>query len=94
MTQQQGSTDTDLRTFRDFLLQYNAVTEQCFDACIRDFTSRDISEKEERCSKNCMDKFLKAGQRLSMRFQEHQLLNMEAQGAPVMATNPKVQIGK
>ncbi|KAI3415992.1 hypothetical protein GPALN_005550 [Globodera pallida] len=93
MAQQQGGTDTDLRTFRDFLLQYNAVTEQCFGACIRDFTGREISEKEERCSKNCMDKFLKAGQRLSMRFQEHQLLNMEAQGAPVAATNQKMRIG-
>jgi len=27
--------------------------------------------------------FFKAGQRLSMRFQEHQMLNMEAQGAPI-----------
>lgn len=27
--------------------------------------------------------WFKAGQRLSMRFQEHQMLNMEAQGAPL-----------
>lgn len=36
------------------------------------FLHRIVSEKEERCSKNCLDKFLKMSQRLAIRFQEHQ----------------------
>ena len=66
-----------------------------------DFSRREVSDKEDLCTRNCMEKFLKvnrncvkniwkklilffkAGQRLSMRFQEHQMLNMEAQGAPI-----------
>ncbi|KJH40977.1 Tim10/DDP family zinc finger [Dictyocaulus viviparus] len=76
----QTATDTDLKTFRDFLMQYNTVTEQCFGACINDLTSRNINEKEERCSTNCLDKYLKMTQRISLRFQEHQLLSAEAQG--------------
>lgn len=93
------TTETDIKTFRDFLMQYNSVTEQCFIACVQDLTNRfvfftcipieimlirrTVSEKEERCAKNCLDKFLKMTQRLSMRFQEHQLIQSEAQGASV-----------
>ncbi|CAI4231007.1 unnamed protein product [Auanema sp. JU1783] len=76
-------TDTDLKTFRDFLMQYNNVTEQCFGACVNDMTSRTVSEKEEKCSTNCLDKYLKMTQRVSLRFQEHQLISAEAQGAPI-----------
>ncbi|KAI6191804.1 DNA-directed RNA polymerase III subunit RPC3 [Aphelenchoides bicaudatus] len=75
------TSETDLKTFRDFLMQYNSVTEQCFTACVHDLSKREVSDKEERCAKNCLDKFLKMTQRLSMRFQEHQLVNAEAQGA-------------
>ncbi|CAD5234162.1 UNVERIFIED_CONTAM: Mitochondrial import inner membrane translocase subunit Tim9, partial [Eudyptes robustus] len=78
-----NATETDLKTFRDFLMQYNMVTEQCFTSCVQDLTSRQVSDKEERCAKNCLDKYLKMTQRLSMRFQEHQLLQAESQGAPV-----------
>ncbi|ETN84546.1 import inner membrane translocase subunit TIM9 domain protein [Necator americanus] len=76
-----ATTDTDLKTFRDFLMQYNNVTEQCFGACINDMTTRTVSEKEEKCSMNCLDKYLKMTQRVSLRFQEHQLLSAEVQGA-------------
>ncbi|KAI6244148.1 Zf-Tim10-DDP domain-containing protein [Aphelenchoides fujianensis] len=79
----EASTETDLRTFRDFLMQYNLVTENCFMACVQDFTSRNVSDKEEKCAKNCLNKFLKMTQRLSLRFQEHQLIQAEAQGATV-----------
>ena len=37
-TQQQM--DDNLKTFRDFLMQYNTVTEQCFGACVNGFTTR------------------------------------------------------
>lgn len=51
-----------------------------------DLYLRTVSGKEESCSKNCLDKYLKMTQRLSMRFQEHQMLQAEAQGAPITAT--------
>ncbi|PAV55753.1 hypothetical protein WR25_03813 [Diploscapter pachys] len=63
--------DQNMQTFREFLMQYNNVTE------------RTVSEKEERCSSNCLDKYLKMTQRVSMRFQEHQMISAEAQGAPM-----------
>ncbi|CAD6194089.1 unnamed protein product [Caenorhabditis auriculariae] len=75
--------DANIQTFRDFLVQYNNVAEQCFNSCVNDFTSRTVSDKEEKCSSNCLDKYLKMTQRVSMRFQEHQMLNAEANGAPL-----------
>ncbi|KHJ95337.1 Tim10/DDP family zinc finger [Oesophagostomum dentatum] len=75
------ATETDLKTFRDFLMQYNNVTEKCFGSCVNDMTTRTVSEKEERCCLNCLDKFLKMTQRVSLRFQEHQMLSAEVQGA-------------
>ena len=44
---------------------------------------RTVTSKEESCSNNCLDKYLKMTQRVSLRFQEHQLLNAEVNGAPV-----------
>lgn len=76
----ENATETDLKTFKDFLAQYNAVAEQCFISCITDFTTRTVSNKEEQCCLNCLDKFLKMTQRMSLRFQEHQLIQNEAQG--------------
>uniref|UniRef100_A0A0K0E0F9 Mitochondrial import inner membrane translocase subunit n=1 Tax=Strongyloides stercoralis TaxID=6248 RepID=A0A0K0E0F9_STRER len=69
--------ETDMKTFKDFLMQYNMVSENCFSHCINDLTTRDVSEKEDKCSKNCLDKFLRMTQRLSTRFAEHQLLNSQ-----------------
>ncbi|KAI1728853.1 tim10/DDP family zinc finger domain-containing protein [Ditylenchus destructor] len=78
-----GTSENDLRTFRDFLMQYNLVIEQCFSSCVVDFTSKALSNKEETCNRNCLDKYLKMTQRISMRFQEYQLLQAEAQGATI-----------
>jgi import inner membrane translocase subunit TIM9 len=44
---------------------------------------RNVSDKEDMCTKNCLNKFLKMTQRISTRFQEHQLLSAEAQGATI-----------
>ncbi|CAB3409675.1 unnamed protein product [Caenorhabditis bovis] len=76
------TTEQNIQTFRDFLGQYNLVAEACFNACVNEFGSRTVSDKEEKCSNNCLDKYLKMTQRLSMRFQEHQMLNAQANGAP------------
>uniref|UniRef100_A0AC35UFF9 Zf-Tim10_DDP domain-containing protein n=1 Tax=Rhabditophanes sp. KR3021 TaxID=114890 RepID=A0AC35UFF9_9BILA len=72
--------DTDMKTFKDFLIQYNSVSEACFSHCVTDLTSRDVTSKEDKCAQNCLQKFLKMTQRLSTRFAEHQLINAQVQG--------------
>ncbi len=80
-------TEMDMSSIRDFFKQYNIVTEQCYMSCIRDFTTRTISDREDKCVGNCLDKYLKMTQRLSTRFQEYQLLQAETMG-PTAATTP------
>ncbi|XP_045480670.1 mitochondrial import inner membrane translocase subunit Tim9 [Harmonia axyridis] len=66
-----------IKTFKDFLISYNKLSELCFNDCISDFTSRNIRNKEDRCALNCLEKFLKVNQRISQRFQEFQMLANE-----------------
>ncbi|XP_044730216.1 mitochondrial import inner membrane translocase subunit Tim9-like [Chrysoperla carnea] len=76
-----GSYDTletsQIKNFKDFLISYNKLSELCFVDCISDFTSRNVKPEEERCAVNCAEKFLKANQRISERFQEFQIISSE-----------------
>ncbi|XP_055682307.1 mitochondrial import inner membrane translocase subunit Tim9 [Lutzomyia longipalpis] len=72
------SLDKDqLKTFSDFLMSYNKLSELCFTDCVTDFTTRSVKKDEERCALNCMEKYLKMNQRVSQRFQEYQMIANE-----------------
>ncbi|KAL3874052.1 hypothetical protein ACJMK2_037116 [Sinanodonta woodiana] len=79
------------RQFREFLSSYNKLTEMCFMDCINDFTSRKISNAEDTCALNCMEKYMKMTQRISQRFQESQLLSTDAAGSTVQNLKSAVQ---
>nr|SVE75552.1 EOG090X0MSH [Daphnia dolichocephala] len=66
-----------IKSFRDFLFSYNKLSELCFVDCVWDFTSRTIRDQENSCAVNCAEKFLKANQRISQRFQEFQVISNE-----------------
>jgi len=66
-----------IKSFKDFLANYNKLSELCFSDCIWDFTTRKIGKEENSCALNCAEKFLKANQRISTRFQEFQMLANE-----------------
>ncbi|XP_055371228.1 mitochondrial import inner membrane translocase subunit Tim9 [Condylostylus longicornis] len=72
-----GLDKDQMKTFQDFLMSYNKLSELCFVDCVKDFTSRKIVQDEERCALNCMEKYLKMNQRISQRFQEFQMLANE-----------------
>ena len=61
----------NVKTFRDFLANYNKLSEICFSDCVWDFTSRTVSRGEDTCAINCAEKYLKMNQRISTRFQVH-----------------------
>jgi import inner membrane translocase subunit TIM9 len=63
------SSADQVRTFREFLSQYNRLSELCFSDCVWDFTARSVSSAESTCAENCAEKFLKMNQRISTRFQ-------------------------
>ena len=49
---------------------YSRLVQRCFDDCVDDFTSKSLQSKEEGCVLRCVDKNLKASERLGQRFQE------------------------
>lgn len=63
------SAEGQVRAFKDFLSQYNRLSEACFSDCIWDFTSRAVTKGEANCAVNCAEKFLRMNQRISTRFQ-------------------------
>ncbi len=56
-----------IRTFKDFLSNYNKLSEICFRDCVWDFTARTVSRQETNCALNCAEKYLKMNQRISTR---------------------------
>ena len=56
---EQIQAEVQMKQFREFLMQYNKLSESCFDSCIWDFTSRNIKSQEDSCVKNCVDKYTK-----------------------------------
>ena len=62
-----------IRTFKDFLANYNKLSEICFSDCVWDFTTRKVSRGEDSCALNCAEKYLKMNQRISTRFQVKKL---------------------
>ncbi|XP_076058841.1 translocase of inner membrane 9 isoform X2 [Oratosquilla oratoria] len=69
--------EVQVKQFREFLMQYNRLSESCFADCVWDFTSRTIKGQEDSCVTNCVDKYTKVTQRISERFQEIQMLSNE-----------------
>ncbi|KAK7082680.1 Mitochondrial import inner membrane translocase subunit Tim9 [Halocaridina rubra] len=74
---EQIQAEVQVKQFRDFLVQYNKLSENCFNDCVWDFTSRNIRNNEDTCVTNCVEKYTKVTQRISERFQEIQLLTNE-----------------
>ena len=66
-----------IESFKEFLGNYNKCAQLCFNNCINDLSNREISEKEDKCTGNCSDKFLKINARLLTRVQEYNTMAME-----------------
>eukprot|EP00042_Codosiga_hollandica_P011750 m.26541 g.26541 ORF g.26541 m.26541 type:complete len:92 (+) comp38663_c0_seq1:106-381(+) len=61
------------RQLQDFIVMYNNLTKHCFDSCINDFKGPSVQAKESACIANCVGKYLKSSNRISMRFAESQM---------------------
>jgi len=75
-----------IRTFKDFMANYNKLSEICFADCVWDFTSRKVLNSEDTCALNCAEKYLKMNQRISTRFQEFQVIANENAMAQISRT--------
>jgi len=58
------------------------MTQYCFEHCVKDFKSRQITKKERVCLEACADKFQATWDRCMRRWQEQMVMgqmNMEQQ---------------
>jgi import inner membrane translocase subunit TIM9 len=61
---------------------YQNLVQKCFDDCISDFSSKSLGSREENCVMRCVDKSLKASERLGNRFQEQNAAMMQSGSLP------------
>lgn len=68
------------KQMKEFMGMYSRLVQNCFDSCVNDFTSRTLGSKEESCVMRCVDKHMKANERLGQRFQEQNAAMMAQAG--------------
>ncbi|XP_067944242.1 mitochondrial import inner membrane translocase subunit Tim9-like [Watersipora subatra] len=63
--------------FKDFMLMYNRITDNCFSSCVFDLNQRTLNNAEESCIHNCFFKHLNSNNRLMVIFSELQAKKQE-----------------
>lgn len=61
---------------------YNNLVERCFESCVYSFKSKALDKSESNCMEYCASRYIKMAQRVGLRFQEHQAMQMQQQQQP------------
>ena len=69
--------DPGLSQFKDILTMYNQMSELCFNRCVINLNSRQLSEEEAACTDVCAEKAMKFNNRLMKVFVVEQPLATE-----------------
>ncbi|KAH7113825.1 Tim10/DDP family zinc finger-domain-containing protein [Dendryphion nanum] len=70
------------KQMKEFMNMYSNLVQQCFDGCVNGFESKSLTSREESCVMRCVDKHMKASQRLGDRFQEQNAAMAQSGGMP------------
>mmetsp|Transcript_4208 Transcript_4208/g.8034 ORF Transcript_4208/g.8034 Transcript_4208/m.8034 type:complete len:106 (-) Transcript_4208:3984-4301(-) len=62
---------------KDSLSMYMNLVERCFDTCVHNFRTKSLDKYESKCLENCSTRYIKTANRVGLRFQEHQALQMK-----------------
>lgn len=68
--QQEFQQLVEQKQMKDFMRLYSNLVSRCFEDCVNDFTSANLTSKETTCISKCSEKFLKHSERVGQRFQE------------------------
>ncbi|CAI2351483.1 unnamed protein product [Caenorhabditis sp. 36 PRJEB53466] len=60
----------NIQQLREFLTVYNTLSERCFNACARDYTSSTLTKDESVCVSQCIDKQMLVNRRFMLVFAE------------------------
>jgi import inner membrane translocase subunit TIM9 len=72
-----------LSWYSDSQRLFNEIGEKCFDNCILDFKKRELDGEEQKCVRNCADKYLNAMNRIGKRFNEENARLQTEQQKPI-----------
>lgn len=73
--QQEFQLIVEQKQMKDFMRLYSNLVSRCFDDCVNDFTSNNLTSKETTCISKCSEKFLKHSERVGQRFQEQKYVS-------------------
>ena len=59
-----------IKNYKDFLTNYNKLSELCFNDCIRDFSTEKIWKGEKNCTLKCAEKHFKGSHEILTKFME------------------------
>lgn len=68
--QQEFQKLVEQKQMKDFMRLYSDLVQRCFSDCVNDFTTKNLTSREEGCVLKCTEKFLKHSERVGTRFQE------------------------
>ncbi|KAF2667070.1 mitochondrial import inner membrane translocase subunit TIM9 [Microthyrium microscopicum] len=69
--QQEYQQRMERKSIQMAILQFSRLTQQCFEPCVEDFTSKTLGSREEACLTKCFEKFHNGQTRIAQRFQEN-----------------------
>ena len=59
-----------IKNYKNFLTNYNKLSESCFNDCISDFTTEKIWKGEKNCTLKCAEKNFKGSHEILTKFME------------------------
>ena len=72
-TQQELISRIRQKQMEGFMRIYSNMVHQCFDNCVNDFASSKLQSTEESCVMRCVDKSIKANERLLWGFKDRDI---------------------
>ena len=69
--------EAGLRNFRDFLTVYNQMSELCFQRCVINLNSRQLTQEEQACTDVCAEKQMKFNNRIMSVYLKEQPIATE-----------------
>jgi len=69
--------EVQLKSIKEFLQNYNKITDDCFSQCVYTFSHSRLTHEEALCASNCVQKSKYVDQKCMQAFIEHQQQSMQ-----------------
>lgn len=89
--QQEFQQIVEQKQMKDFMRLYSNLVSRCFEDCVNDFTSANLTTKENNCINKCSEKFLKHSERVGQRFQEQKYVSVTSVPSSFATHNTNLQ---